>query len=169
MSQKNIPQSDLLDMYAAGPDRLEAFIKKVPESSLNMRSAEDEWSIQEIIHHIVDGDDIWNTCIKAVLGNPEGEFALQWYWDVPQLTWSKKWNYGTRSIETSVALFRANRAHIVELLRLSQVSWEQTISIRWPGDKGLSKISIEEVVKMHVNHLSGHLEDMTKILSKSGT
>lgn len=163
MKPQNDSRLSLLEMYAAGPDKLEAFIEGLPDDSLSNHPGGGEWSIREIIHHIVDGDDIWNTCIKAAMGNQDGEFTLQWYWDLPQLTWSKNWKYGTRSIKNSLALFRANRAHIVELLRLSPDTWDRAIAIHWPGDEGLSKVSIEDVVRMHVDHLNGHLDDMSGI------
>jgi hypothetical protein len=54
--------------------------------------------------------------------------------------------------------------HIVELLQLSQETWDHAISIQWPGDASPSKITIEEVIKMHVDHLAGHLEDMANTL-----
>jgi len=41
------------------------------------------------VHHLADGDDIWTICIKAALGNSEGLFSLQWYWDKPQTEWAE--------------------------------------------------------------------------------
>jgi uncharacterized damage-inducible protein DinB len=164
MVNENDPQWELLKMYASGPDKLEAFVHNLPEEAYNKRLADTEWTIQEYIHHIVDGDDIWVTCIKAALGNPHGEFSLQWYWDLEQLEWSTCWQYGNRSIATSLALYRANRAQIVEILHFLQDSWDKKINIRWPGDNDLPTISVDDVIKMHVNHLAGHLKDMESIL-----
>jgi len=157
--------TDLLKKYAEGPSKLEKFLQEIPEGDFNGQQTPGEWSIREIIHHIVDGDDIWNTCIKAALGNQQGEFSLKWYWDIPQKDWSEQWKYNIRSVENSLALYRANRAHIVELLDLILDSWDRAVHIRWPGDEDLSTISVEEVIKMHVEHLDGHLKDMAAILS----
>jgi hypothetical protein len=38
---------------------------------------------------VVDGDDIWKPCIKAALGNSDGLFSLQWYWEKPQTEWAQ--------------------------------------------------------------------------------
>lgn len=162
----NQSRADLLAKYSEGPSNLKKFVQKIPDDSLNGQITTGEWSIRDIIHHIVDGDDIWNTCIKAALGNQQGEFSLQWYWDNPQKEWSKQWMYNIRSLENSLELYRANRAHIVELLNLIPDSLDRSVKIRWPGDEDLSTISVEEVIKMHVDHLEGHLEDLANILSE---
>lgn len=49
------------------------------------------WTIRQIVHHIVDGDDLWKACIKAALGNERGEFSLGWYWSLPQQVRAKRW------------------------------------------------------------------------------
>lgn len=163
MSDQSMNRGELLEQYASGPDTLDRIVKGLSRIDLEKRFSPEEWSIRDIIHHIVDGDDIWNTCIKAALGNPEGAFSLQWYWDRPQLEWSKRWHYEGRSLKTSLMLFRANREHIVELLRLDPSAWDKSVRIHWPGEGEESRVTVEDVVTMHVNHLIGHLEDIKKI------
>ncbi len=160
MTDQPMDRAKLLELYASGPDILTRVVNGLPAPELEKRFSPGEWSIRDIIHHIVDGDDIWNTCIKAALGNAEGEFTLQWYWDRPQLEWSRKWDYERRSLIISLALFRANREHIGELLRLNPDAWDRSVRIRWPGECEDSRITVEDVVTMHVNHLIGHLKDI---------
>lgn len=166
MNNKNIDRTELLNAYSNGPARLEQTLKSLTTGQLDRSLLADTWTIRQIAHHIVDGDDIWKTCIKIALGNPGGEFSLQWYWDRPQMEWADQWQYKTRSLETSLALFRANREHIVELLHLFPDCWERSVRIHWPGNTGEDRISIEGVVKMHTNHLEGHLADMKAILKE---
>lgn len=163
MTDQPLDRDELLKRYASGPDLLEQIVNELSPVDLERRFSPGEWSIRDLVHHIVDGDDIWNTCIKAALGNSEGEFTLQWYWDLPQIEWSQRWQYEGRSLKTSLALFRANREHIVELLRLDPSAWDKYVRIHWPGEGEESRITVEEVVTMHVNHLAGHLEDITNI------
>ena len=61
---------------------LEAAVAGLSENELD--SPRGGWSIRQIVDHIVDGDDLWKTCIKAALGNSEGQFSLLWYWDLPR-------------------------------------------------------------------------------------
>ncbi|NMB55624.1 MAG: DinB family protein [Leptolinea sp.] len=166
MVDKVISRGELLEQYATGPQRLETVLRNLSDDDLEKCSAPGEWSIREIAHHIADGDDLWKICILAALGNPDGEFTLQWYWDRPQMEWSRNWKYTERSVEISLALLRANRAHMVELLRLTPDAWERSVKIRWPGESEESRISVEDVVRMHVEHLTGHLDDIHSILNQ---
>ena len=76
---------ELLEEYKKGPERLTEVIQEIPENSLDLSADKDSWTIRQIIHHIVDGDDIWNSFIKQALGEQGGEFlSLSWYWKVPQ-------------------------------------------------------------------------------------
>ena len=93
-----------LAQYADGPAQLEAALIGLTESDLNLAQTTETWTIRQIVHHIVDGDDIWKTCIKAALGNSEGLFSLQWYWDRPQTEWAETWGYANRRIEPSLVL-----------------------------------------------------------------
>jgi hypothetical protein len=160
MTDASISWNELIAEYSAGPTRLAKVLAGLSAAELDCRLSPDTWSIREIAHHIVDGDDIWNTCIKAAIGNPDGEFTLQWYWDRPQTEWAENWQYPNRSLDVSLALFKANREHVVELLRLSPNARGRSVKIHWPGETKEDRITVEDVVKMHVNHLAGHLEDM---------
>jgi hypothetical protein len=151
-----------LTQYADGPAQLEAVLIGLTESDLNLAQTIDTWTFRQIVHHIVDGDDIWKTCIKAALGNPEGLFSLQWYWDRPQAEWAENWRYANRAIEPSLALFRANRHHIVELAQQTPNAWEKSIRIKWPHRKE-ERITIGHVLEMQTRHVVGHISDIQTI------
>jgi hypothetical protein len=159
--------STILARYADGPAQLEAAIAGLTESGLNLAPAADSWSIRQIVHHIVDGDDVWTLCIKAALGNSEGLLHFQWYWDKPQTEWAQNWAYASRAIEPSLTLFRANRLHVVDLIRQVPGSWERSIRIRWPNqDEG--RITVGDVVESQANHTMGHIDDIRKIRQDHG-
>jgi len=87
------------------------------------------WTIRDIVHHIVDGDDLWKTSIKMALGNEEAEFTLKWYTAHPQIEWAKQWSYEKRSIEISLTLFRAIRSHILQLLEYAHDGWGKPVFV----------------------------------------
>ena len=84
MTEQALNPSATLALYADGPAQLEAVLMGLTESDLDLAQTSDSWTIRQIVHHLADGDDLWKTCIKAALGNSEGSFSLQWYWDKPQ-------------------------------------------------------------------------------------
>lgn len=161
---RQTPNPDaILILYADGPTLLEAAIGGLNEAALNLSQNSDSWTIRQIVHHIVDGDDIWKTCIKASLGNNDGTFSLQWYWDKPQIDWAKNWKYASRSLGTSLALFRANRHHILELISQTPNAWEKSIRINTPKNKE-TRITIGEVLDMQASHVVDHISDIQSIL-----
>ena len=151
-----------LAQYADGPAQLEAALIGLTESDLNLAQTTETWTIRQIVHHIVDGDDIWKTCIKAALGNSEGLFSLQWYWDRPQTEWAETWGYANRRIEPSLVLLRANRHHIEELVRRTPNAWEKSIRLKWP-DTEEERITIGDVLEMQARHVIGHINDIQMI------
>ena len=81
----------ILAQYADGPAQLESALAGLTETDLDLTLSADSWSIRQIAHHTVDGDDIWKTCIKTALGNSDALFSLQWYTAKPQMEWSESW------------------------------------------------------------------------------
>jgi len=162
MTEQAYTPSATLALYADGPAQLEAALVGLSESDLNLARTGDSWTIRQIVHHLADGDDIWKTCIKAALGNREGLFSLQWYWDKPQTEWAENWKYANRRIEPSLALLRANRHHIVDLIQQTPDAWEKSIRVKWP-DGEEERITIGEVLEMQAGHVVGHIDDIQMI------
>jgi hypothetical protein len=162
MTEQTHDPEAILARYADGPAQLEAAIAGLTEEELDLAQSADTWTIRQIVHHVVDGDDIWKIGIKAALGNSSGTFTLQWYWDRPQDEWVESWDYAGRDIEPSLALFRANRRHILQLLSQIPDAWERHIFIQWP-DEQQAQISVGYIVEMQADHVRGHINDIRLI------
>jgi len=167
MTDQVTDQSDILAGYAAGPDRLEAAIAGLSAADLDLALGSDTWSIRQIVHHIADGDDLWKEFVKRAIGNPGGEFTLAWYWQIRQAEWARRWAYRERDIEPSLALFRASRAHVVQLLAHRPEAWSNSLLIRWQ-DGEEAHTSVEWVVAMQARHIDGHLDDIRRIRQTHG-
>ncbi len=145
-----------------GPDQLEQALAGLTEASLDLALANDAWSIRQIVHHVVDGDDVYKTCIQAALGEGRGLFSLGWCWEKPQDAWAEDWNYAGREIEPSLALLRANRAHTTQLLEHNPGAWERCALITLPDGKKESTF-VGYVIEMQAKHLAGHVKDIREI------
>ena len=154
-------QNETIAQYADGPVQLDAVLKGLTDADLDVALTADTWTIRNIVHHLVDGDDIWKTCIKAALGNNDGLFSLQWYWDKPQTDWATNWKYN-RPIESSLELYRANRRHMSELIQHTPDAWEKSIRIKHP-EAGEIPITIGFVLEMQTNHLVEHIGEIQAI------
>jgi len=158
---------EILKQYADGPSLLDSALAGLTESNLDLALNADSWTIREIVHHIVDGDDLWKTCIKTALGNSEALFSLQWYTVKPQMEWSENWAYSLRTLESSLALYRANRRHIVDLLEHVPNACKKTIRFQ-PSEKPEMCITILDVIELHVHHLIEHIESIQAIRQAHG-
>lgn len=167
--QHPTPSAAIAD-YAAGPERLDAALAGLSEAQLNLScpgSAAGDWPVRLLAHHIADGDDLWKTPIKMALGSPEAVFSLEWYWACPQDDWTQRWSYGRRALAPSLALFRANRAHIVQLLDQVPDGLERAVRVRWP-DGRLEPVSIHDILQMQAGHALGHVADILLIRRQHG-
>ena len=154
--------NETLELFKNGPDVLENALAGLSDSELDFVPSRGGWTIRQIVHHLVDGDDIWKNAIKMALGNEDAEFSLAWYLTSSQTEWAKKWNYENRSIDISLDLFRANRKHILQLLEYAQDGWSKSIRYRDPNGK-IEVVPVEFVIKMQADHLVHHVERISAI------
>ena len=105
-------KNEILELFKRGPAILENALSGLSDIELDYVSSNGGWSIRQIVHHLVDGDDLWKIYIKMALGNDQAEFNLKWYLALPQTEWANKWNYEKRSIDVSLTLFKAIRGVI---------------------------------------------------------
>ncbi len=162
MTAQTDDPTTILARYADGPAQLEAVIADLTDAELDLAQSDDSWTIRQIVHHVVDGDALWQVCVKAALGNSQGVFSLQWYWDVPQDTWVESRNYAGRAIEPSLALFHANRRHLVQLMEQIPDAWQGHIVIQWPNEQE-EQVTVGWVIEMQTDHAVAHIEDIRLI------
>jgi uncharacterized damage-inducible protein DinB len=166
MTDITLDCSTVLTNYLAAPDRLAQLIGGLADAALDRSLTADTWTIRQLVHHVVDGDDLWTVAVKAAIGNPDGAFTLQWYWDVPQTTWAEKWRYADRAVQPALELFRANRHHLVQLLDSVPEAWERAITITARGHAA-ERASVADIVEMQAGHALGHLAEIEAILQSA--
>jgi uncharacterized damage-inducible protein DinB len=158
-------QEEVLSRYREGTLHLEQAVRGLSDMELDTAPTGGGWTIRQIVHHLVDGDVLWTTCIKAALGNPEGEFSLQWYGTHSQDVWAQRWEYAQRAIGPSLDLLKATRSQVLELLGRVPDAWERTINVRLPsGD--LEVVSVGTIVEMQSEHVPHHMKRIREILGE---
>jgi len=146
-----------------GPAILERALKGLKEADLDTAPSKGGWTIRQIVHHIVDGDDIWKICIKQALGNDRSEFSLDWYRAFPQDTWADRWAYAQRPVDISLAMLKAIRDHVIQLLEHVPDGWDKTVRFREPnGD--IEIVPVGFIIEMQANHVMHHLQQIESIL-----
>jgi uncharacterized damage-inducible protein DinB len=156
-----------ISRYREGPRLLEQAVLGLEDAVLDASPSRGGWTIRQIVHHVVDGDDIWKICIKMAMGNEEAEFALGWYWALPQETWADRWAYAKRSLDVSLSLLGANRAHTVQLLESTPEGWNRSVIMRTRKGE-VERIPVGFVVQMQADHVFHHVERIRAILRERG-
>jgi uncharacterized damage-inducible protein DinB len=155
-------QEKVFESFKQGPSILESALVGLSNNELDYAPSNGGWSIRQIIHHVVDGDDLWKTCIKIALGNEQAEFTLKWYLALPQTEWAKLWGYEKRSIDVSLALFRANRDHIIQLLEYAPDGWNNSVQFQEPDGK-TEVVPVGFVIQMQADHVKHHIKRILEI------
>lgn len=157
----------LLARYLAGPELLERAIDGMQDAALDALPLQGGWTIRQIAHHIVDGDDLWKTCLKAALGNEQGVFSLAWYSALPQREWADRWAYAQRSLDVSLNLFKANRAHVHQLLDRIPDGWHRAVGFQKAGGETV-RILVREVIEDQADHAIHHVDRILAIRQEHG-
>lgn len=151
-----------LELFKQGISILENSLSGLDDTELDYIPIYGGWTIREIIHHITDGDDLWKTGIKMALGNERAEFTLQWYAAFPQTEWAKRWNYDKRSIDTSLALLKINRQHIVQLLDYMHDWWTKSVQFR-DSNGDVIVVTVGFIIQMQADHVIHHVKRISDI------
>jgi uncharacterized damage-inducible protein DinB len=150
-----------------GPALLEQALAGIQDSDLDAPPSQGGWTIRQIAHHVVDGDDIWKSCVKIALGNEQAEFSLDWYRTQPQEVWAKHWAYADRSLDVSLALLKAIRSHIHQLLRQVPDGWHRSVGFRKPSGE-TERVPVGAIVEMQADHVEHHVQRIRAIRSEIG-
>jgi len=154
---------ETLNGYARGPELLFSALEDIPDDRLGLALDEENWSIRAIIHHIVEGDDLFVPFIKQALGGLGGVYRMNWYFQLSQIEWGKRWGFDKREIGSALALFKAKREHTCGILSGVDTPWEFKLSITWPGNDPI-EYSIPEIMEIQIHHLNEHLGEIQDIL-----
>ncbi len=157
-------KKELIELFKQGPSLLEKALDGLTDADLDAVPHEGGWTIRQITHHIVDGDDVWKSCIKMALGNEQAEFTLDWYWAFPQDEWAKRWAYEKRSIDASLALLKANRDHILQLLEHVPDAWSRSVPFRKHNGE-TEQMPIGMAVKIQADHVVHHVNRILALRS----
>jgi hypothetical protein len=139
---------EIIESLKHFPDQLEATLAGVPENALRNRPAEGEWSIKEVLGHLVYADEIWYRRLYQVwtLHDP-----VLMSFDQAAETAAIEQAFGASSLTSYIEDLRTKRPRIVNLLVLA-VDWTRTG--QW---KGVGRRSLKQLAEALLAHDREHL------------
>lgn len=160
------PWRETLAEFSKGREKLDRALAGLTENQLDWALDPESWTIRQYVQHLADGLMIWAMFIKQALGDPGGEFKLQWYWAISQDEWAEIWAYARRGIGPALDLYQAVQASLVQLLEAIEDPQENSLQINLrPGES--YQTTIQDAVLTQVEHLAGHLQDIERILQEN--
>ncbi|MEX2213822.1 MAG: DinB family protein [Phycisphaeraceae bacterium] len=140
--------STLIDHYAAGGSALRPAIASLTRDDCLARPGPGDWSIQELVIHLADSDQIAADRMKRVIAedNPtiigfnESLFIANLFSD-------------EQSLDDAVTVFEANRRQMTRILRrLDAAAFTRTGSHNEAGT-----LTLTDLLRIYIDHLEHHL------------
>ena len=149
-----------LAAYEQAPDELDTAVAGLTDADLNTTRSAGAWTARQIVHHLADGEAHWLTPIKMALIEP-GFVYRHNNWN--QEASSDALAYATRPIAPSLALFRAQRVHVLQLLHALPGARDRHVEFDWLESSGESKrrrVPIADIINMQIRHTAGHIVEI---------
>lgn len=147
--------AETLDLYEAGPDRLEQALVGLTGDDIDHSPRPGEWTIRQITHHLTDSEATVLGRTKTALAEPGRTYIPNPYL---QDRWAEALDYAGRDIGPAVSLFRAIRAHMAQLMRHLPDAWERAT---WTPDGRV--MTAGTMIGMLMSHAFEHIEDIERI------
>ena len=144
---------ELIQSYAAGPDRLEAAVRGIPEEELRFTPGPEHWSIYENVVHVADAELVHATRIRYVLAEPGATLV-----SFDQTRWARALDYRSHPLPAAFVLFRTIVASTADVLRRAPgEAWEHAGTHTEYGRQ-----TLEQLVEDYAGHVPYHLRTITK-------
>jgi hypothetical protein len=156
----------LLARYAAGPDGVDAALSGLAEADLDRAIDRGQWTIRQIVHHLADGEPVYNLLVKLAVAVPGSTVNLGEY--PGNDPWAEAMGWHERPVKPSLALLRACREDVAGLLRLRAGSWEHTVVFAMPEGQEDMVLPVHQMIRVLVDHLDEHLGEIAAIRQKHG-
>jgi len=159
MTEQNHEFQELTKTYDDGPGQLRALLEGLSETHLDLAREDGKWTIREIVHHILDAEDLWEAAIKAALGNSGCTFDFSWY--ILDNKCAPILDYANRPIDDAVDFFNVLRPYISGMVKQLPNAMERTVRITHEDSRMEARnVSVKEMLEWQIKHLDIHLKQI---------
>lgn len=151
----------LIDEYAAGPERLRQAVAGMSEAQLDAAPIPGRWSTRQVVSHIADFELVYADRMKRVVAMNEPEL-LSGDPDV----FAARLRYDQRDVKEELQLVEAVRRHAGRILRLLDED-DFKRNGRHSEDGPLSLETLLRRIARHIPHHVKLIEDKRKVLEAS--
>ena len=145
---------EIIETLKHFPDRLEEAIAGLPDGALRYKPAETEWSIKEVIGHLVYAEEIWYRRLFQVWSLHDPVLMT---FDDAAMQASIERAYQSPDMGAYIAEIRSKRSRVVDLLTKA-VDWTRTG--QWLGE---GRRSLKQLAEALLAHDAAHLQQMAAL------
>jgi len=144
---------ELIDAYERGPATVRAAVAGLSRDELTARPGPGNWSIHEIVVHLLDSDCISIDRMKRILieDNPPLLYA-------DETAYVEKLHTHDQDLEDALALFEVGRRQFARVLRkLTPAEFDRAGTHNRKG-----RVTVGELVASYIEHIDDHMEYIRK-------
>ena len=145
-----------IDLLAAFPEQLKHQLQGLDDAALHFRPAPDEWSILELVGHIIDVGTLWPGRTRQMLATDNPTLAAI------DPGWVRQRDYHNKQPGFLLITWAEQRAEYVEFLRIlrpAQLARSGIHPTRGP-------LTVEQGIAALADHDRGHSEQITANLAQ---
>ena len=166
MPTRDLSQDELVALYKEGAEKLEALLAGLPKNGIDESLGPEEWTIRQIVHHIVETEEAFGLCLKVAIGAPRSNFNCGWYPGNDE--WVANMDYSNRDVEDTLAFFKAFRCHIAAFLSHFRGQWDNKVTLSSFLGQQDQDLSVGAISGSLVGHLAEHMNTIQQIKELKG-
>ena len=150
---------DAIDLYAAGATVPAQWIKGLSREDLLAVPVPGKWSIQTLVHHVLDSDLIASHRMKRIIAE-ENPLLISY----DETLFAAKLGYERLDVALACELFRLNRELTTQVLR----NQPEAAFARFGIHNQNGKQTLLEIVRLYAGHLEHHAPFLVEKRKKLG-
>lgn len=158
MAERSLQSSEIIELLAAGPERIAAICNAASETLLQTAPAPDEWSANQVLAHLRACADMWGGAIERILAEEHPNIRA-----MNPRTWIDQTDYLQQAFHPSFDAFAQQRAALVDLLQnISPEEWLRSARVTGAG-KALER-SVHFYAQWLATHERPHIKQIERTL-----
>jgi hypothetical protein len=164
MSEMTPSDEQALLLFTSSAEKLQALVRDLSETDLDVLSEVDGWTIREIIHHVADDCDVWSMCVKKAIATPGVIVRFEGF--PGNEAWAQALDFGQREIGPAIDLIGAHRRYLAQLLKHFSDLWDRSVTFANAEGKIVGEMTVQEMVNMLAGHMLEHVDTIERTRTK---
>ena len=145
-------RNENIELYGRGYDLLMAALAEVPQEAMTFKPEPKEWSVHEVIIHLVDSEAIAAQQARMMVAEP-GKAVMAYDPDA----WADNLHYKDADKEVALQLLKLTREFTYHWFKsLPEAAF--SLSAEYPGDE--DPYVLDDLLRIYSGHIPGHIRQI---------